>query len=60
MNGILISTTRTESGIPVSATVISDSPIAPPSMKVLGRRNPFKPKAAENTPKTSRIYSNTL
>jgi len=36
--------------IPEISLTNKEIPVAPPSMKLFGSKNPFKPKPAENTP----------
>ena len=51
INGILNSTSQIETEIPVNWAVKSEIPVTPPSIKWLGIKKPFRPKAASITAK---------
>ena len=40
-----------ENGQCVSSVMINEIPVTPPSIKRLGNKNPFSPKAADKTPR---------
>ena len=50
MNGALMSGSQTDSGIAVVLDKSMETPVTPPSMKLLESRNPFRPIAAERMP----------
>lgn len=50
MKGILNAISHTDTGTPVIWLANKDNPVTPPSIKPLGSKNPFKPKAARKTP----------
>jgi hypothetical protein len=50
MKGIFTNMIKSGSGISKMVVRRSAMPVAPPSIKSLGRRNPLSPKAAENIP----------
>ena len=49
-NGRLIAGSRTASGTPVALDSSIETPVTPPSMKLLERRKPLIPIAAERMP----------
>jgi hypothetical protein len=57
MKGILITTIRSDNGIPVRLLVSSEISVTPRSMKLLGSRKPFRPNPADKTPRVIRIRS---
>jgi hypothetical protein len=51
MNGRLTIGSQTASGTPVVFASSIDTPVMPPSMKLLDNRNPLSPMAAEQIPR---------
>jgi hypothetical protein len=54
INGTFIITSRKERGKPVTSVTKSEIPVTPPSIKVLGSKNPFNPNPAERKPRVIR------
>ena len=50
MNGRLTSGSQTDSGRPVVFASSIETPVTPPSMKLLDSRNPFRPMPADRMP----------
>ena len=57
MKGAFIIKRRIGKDMPVISEVKSARPVDPPSIKLLGSRNPFNPKPAEIIPHETRIMS---
>lgn len=49
-NGKLMATISIDNDIPVFSAVIKEMPVTPPSIKLLGSKNPLSPKPAEVIP----------
>ena len=57
MNGMLIRISNNGRAMPVDSDTRSEIPTAPPSMKLLGSKKPFRPNPADSTPSVMKKIS---
>src|SRR5687768_11071531 len=60
MNGRLKTGSQTDSAVPVTFDTSIETPVTPPSMKLLDSRKPCRPRLAERMPsRISRLFSSS-